>query len=85
MGSFQCFADTVAPTLAVTSVKCDPPISSHFRNPRTISNAVSPLLSMHLSNAASSQQSANFIPNHNKKSLRGHLENSERPDLFVSQ
>ena len=44
---------TVKPAVAVTSIKRDPPLSGHFKVPRTILNANAPLLSVHLSNAAS--------------------------------
>ena len=42
---------TVKPAVAATSIKRDPPLSSHLRAPRTILNANAPLLSVHLSNA----------------------------------
>ena len=46
----------VKPPVAATSIKHGPPLSEHFRvppPPLTISNANAPLLSVHLSNAAS--------------------------------
>ena len=50
-----CF-NTVKPAVAATSIKCDPPLSGHFRAPQTILNANAPLLSVHLSNAASGRR-----------------------------
>ena len=50
---------TVKPAVAATSIKRDPPLSGHFRAPpppRTILNANAPLLSVHLSNAASGRR-----------------------------
>ena len=47
---------TVKPAVAVTCIKRDPPLSGHFRVPRTILNANAPLLSVHLSNAASGRR-----------------------------
>ena len=44
---------TVKPAVAATSIKRDPPLSGHFRAPGTILNANTPLLSVHLTNAAS--------------------------------
>ena len=49
---------TVKPAVAATSIKRDPPLSGHFRAPRTILNANTPLLSVHLSNAASGRRSS---------------------------
>ena len=46
-------AHTVKPAVAATSIKLDSPLSGHFRAPPTILNANAPLLSVHLSNAAS--------------------------------
>ena len=63
--------NTVKPAVAATSCKRDPPISGHFRAPRTILNANAPLLSVHLSNAASGQQ--NSTQNTESVSLNGHL------------
>ena len=62
---------TVKPAVAATSIKRDPLISGHFRAPRTIFNANTPLLSVHLSNAASSQR--NSPQNAESVSLNGHL------------
>ena len=42
----------VKPAVAVTSIKRDPPLSGHFRVPKTISNANAPWLSVHLSKFA---------------------------------
>ena len=60
------FEPTVKPAVAATSIKRDPPLSGHSRAPRTISNANAPLLSVHLSNAASgrrnSPQNAEIVP-----------------------
>ena len=50
--------NTVKPAVATTSIKHDPPLSGHFRAPRTILNANAPLLSVHLSNAASGRQNS---------------------------
>ena len=49
---------TVKPAVAVTSIKRDPPLSGHFRAPRTILNANAPLLSVHLSKAASGRRNS---------------------------
>ena len=49
-------AATVKPAIAATSIKRDPPLSGHYRAPRTILNANAPLLSVHLSNAASGRR-----------------------------
>ena len=49
-------SNTVKPAVAATSIKRDPPLSGHFRAPRTILNANAPLLSVHLSNAASGRR-----------------------------
>ena len=49
---------TVKPAVAATSIKRDPPLSGHFRAPRTILNANAPLLSVHLSNAASGRRNS---------------------------
>ena len=49
---------TVKPAVAATSIKRDPPLSGHFRVPRTILNANAPLLSVHLSNAASGRRNS---------------------------
>ena len=62
---------TVKPAVAATSIKRDPPISGHFNAPRTILNANAPLLSVHLSNAASGQR--NSPQNDESVSLNGHL------------
>ena len=62
---------TVKPAVAATSIKRDPLISGHFRAPRTIFNANAPLLSVHLSNAASGQR--NSPQNAESVSLNGHL------------
>ena len=51
-------SNTVKPAVAATSIKRDPPLSGHFRPPRTILNANAPLLSVHLSNAASGQRNS---------------------------
>ena len=50
---------TVKPAVAATPIKRDPPLSGHFRAPPppwTILNANAPLLSVHLSNAASGRR-----------------------------
>ena len=44
---------TVKPAVAATSIKRDPSLSGHIRAPRTIFNANTPLLSVHLSNGDS--------------------------------
>ena len=49
---------TVKPAVAATSIKRDPPLSGHFRAPRTILNANAPLLSVHLSNTASGRRNS---------------------------
>ena len=49
---------TVKPAVAATSIKRDPPLSGHFKAPRTILNANAPLLSVHLSNAASGRRNS---------------------------
>ena len=50
---------TVKPAVAATSIKRDPPLSGHFRAPpQTILNANAPLLSVHLSNAASGRRNS---------------------------
>ena len=49
---------TVKPAVAATSIKRDPPLSGHFRAARTILNANAPLLSVHLSNAASGRRNS---------------------------
>ena len=49
---------TVKPAVAANSIKRDPPLSGHFRAPRTILNANAPLLSVHLSNAASGRRNS---------------------------
>ena len=49
---------TVKPAVAATSIKRDPPLSGHFRALPTILNANAPLLSVHLSNAASSRRNS---------------------------
>ena len=64
-------ATTVKPAVAATSIKRDPPISGPLKAPRTILNANAPLLSVHLSNAASGQQ--NSPKNTESVSLNGHL------------
>ena len=51
-------AYTVKPAVAATSIKRDPPVSGQFRAPRTILNANAPLLSVHLSNAASGRRNS---------------------------
>ena len=51
-----CNETTVKPAVAATSIKRDPPLSGHFRAPRTILNENAPLLSVHLSNAASGRR-----------------------------
>ena len=61
---------TVKPAVAATSIKRDPPLSGHFRAPRTILNANAPLLSVHLSNAANGQR--NSPQNAESVSLNGH-------------
>ena len=53
---FVC--NTVKPAVAATSIKRDPPLSGLFRAPRTILNANAPLLSVHLSNAASGRRNS---------------------------
>ena len=72
--------NTVKPSVAATSIKRDPPISGPFNAPpppppppppRTILNANAPLLSVHLSNAASGQR--NSPQNDESMSLNGHL------------
>ena len=50
--------NTVKPAAAATSIKRDPPLSGHFRAPRTILNANAPLLSVRLSNAASGRRNS---------------------------
>ena len=50
--------NTVKPAVAATSIKRDPPLSGHFRASRTILNANAPLLSVHLSNAASGRRNS---------------------------
>ena len=60
---------TVKPAVAATFIKRDPPLSGHFRAPRTILNANAPLLSVHLSNAASGWR--NSPPNTEIVSLNG--------------
>ena len=65
------YTHTVKPAVAATSIKRDPPISGHFNAPRTILNANAPLLSVHLSNAASGQR--NSPQNDESVSLNGHL------------
>ena len=62
---------TVKPAVAVTSIKRDPPLSGHFRVPRTILNANAPLLSVHLSNAASGRR--NLPQNAEIESVNGHF------------
>ena len=62
---------TVKPAVAVTSIKRDPPLSGHFRVPRTILNANAPLLSVHLSNAASGRR--NLPQNAEIVSVSGHF------------
>ena len=64
---------TVKSAVAATSIKLDPPIRGHFRAPppRTILNANAPLLSVHLSNAASCKR--NSPQNTESVSLNGHL------------
>ena len=52
------FTITVKPAVAATSIKRDPPLSGHFRAPRTILNANAPLLNVHLSNAASGRRNS---------------------------
>ena len=52
------FNSTVKPAVAATSIKRDPPLSGNFRAPRTILNANAPLLSVHLSNAASGRRNS---------------------------
>ena len=64
------FGATVKPAVAATSIKRDPPLSGHFRAPRTILNANAPLLSVHLSNAANGQR--NSPQNAESVSLNGH-------------
>ena len=49
---------TVKLAVAATSIKRDPPLSGHFRAPRTILNASAPLFSVHLSNAASGRRNS---------------------------
>ena len=51
-------ASTVKPAVAATSIKRDPPLSGHFRAPRMILNANAPLLSVHLSKAASGRRNS---------------------------
>ena len=71
-GHFQAGHNiTVKPAVAATSIKRDPLISGHFNAPRTILNANAPLLSVHLSNAASGQR--NSPQNDESVSLNGHL------------
>ena len=57
---FYCgyWHNTVKPAVAATSIKRDPPVSSHFRAPRTILNANVPLLSVHLSKAANGRRNS---------------------------
>ena len=62
---------TVKPAVAVTSIKRDPPLSGHFWVPRTILNANAPLLSVHLSNAASGRR--NLPQNAEIVSINGHF------------
>ena len=71
MQSESLFESTVKPAVAATSIKRDPLISGHFRAPRTIFNANAPLLSVHLSNAASGQR--NSPQNAESVSFNGHL------------
>ena len=47
---------TVKSAVAATSIKRDPPFRGHFRAPQTTLNANAPLLSDHLSNAASGRR-----------------------------
>ena len=56
---YTCFLHriTVKPAVAATCIKRDPPVSGHFRAP-TILNANAPLLSVHLSNAASGRRNS---------------------------
>ena len=70
-------AHTVKPAVAATSIKRDPPLSGHFRAPRMILNANAPLLSVHLSNAASSRQ--NSPPNTEIVSLTANFYALMRP------
>ena len=62
---------TVKPAVAVTSIKCDPPLSGRFRVPRKILNANAPLLSVHLSNPASGRR--NLPQNAEIVSINGHF------------
>ena len=62
LGNFACIYIAVKPAVAATSIKRDPPLSGHFRAPRTILNANAPLLSVHLSQRG--QGSAKSAPKH---------------------
>ena len=66
----QRYDTTVKPAVAATSTKRDPPLSGHFRAPRTILNANAPLLSVHLSNAASGRrqlpQNTEIVPSNSQ-------------------
>ena len=77
---------TVKPAVAATSIKRDPPLSGHFKAPpppppppppRTILNANAPLLSVHLSNAASGRR--NSPPNIKTVSLTANFNALMRP------
>ena len=54
----KLYVSTVKPAVVVTSIKRDPPLSGHFKAPRTILNANAPLLSVHLPNAASGRRNS---------------------------
>ena len=75
--SNQTNKTTVKPAVAATCIKRDPPLSGHFRAPRTILNANAPLLSVHLSNPASGRR--NSPPNTEIVSLTANFYALMRP------